>query len=75
LCDEYLPSKDFCYRFFYLNLGMVLILKGNKDIKKLKELLAVRQLKKGFDAKKFCGILKAEEDALAIQKRLRDEWN
>lgn len=30
--------------------------------------------RKGFDAKKFCGVLKLEEDALAIQKRLRDEW-
>lgn len=54
---------------------MVLVLKGNKDIKKLKEILADRQAKKGFDAKKFCGILKAEEDALVIQKRLRDEWD
>ena len=54
---------------------MVLVLKGNKDIKKLKEILADRQVKKGFDAKKFCGILKVEEDALAIQKRLRDEWD
>jgi len=54
---------------------MVLILKGNKDIKKLKELLADRQAKKGFDAKHFCGILKVEQDALVIQQRLRDEWN
>jgi len=30
--------------------------------------------KKGFDASKYCGILKIEEDPLTIQKRLRDEW-
>ncbi|APF20166.1 hypothetical protein [Caldithrix abyssi] len=29
---------------------------------------------KGLDAKKYCGILKIEEDPLKIQKRLRDEW-
>jgi len=54
---------------------MVLILKNNKDIKKLKALLADRQTKKGFDAKKFCGVLKVDEDPLVIQQRLRDEWS
>jgi len=61
---------------------MVLTLKSSKDIKKkkinfkrVKELLAGRQSKKNFDAKKFCGALKVDEDALVIQKRLRDEWN
>lgn len=28
----------------------------------------------GLDAKKYCGILKLEEDPLAIQKKMRDEW-
>jgi hypothetical protein len=54
---------------------MVLILKNAKDIKKIKESLADRTGKKNFDAKKFCGALKVDEDALVIQKRLRDEWN
>jgi hypothetical protein len=54
---------------------MVLVLKNNKDVKKVKELLAERPAKKGFDARKFSGALKADEDALLIQKRLRDEWN
>jgi hypothetical protein len=54
---------------------MVLILKNTKDIKKVKELLADRQSKKKFDAKKFCGVLKVNEDALTIQRKLRDEWN
>jgi hypothetical protein len=54
---------------------MVLILKNNKDVKKVKELLADYQNKRNFDAKKFCGALKVQEDGLVIQKRLRDEWN
>lgn len=30
--------------------------------------------KKGFDANKFCGVVKLNEDPMGIQKRLRDEW-
>ena len=30
--------------------------------------------KQGFDANKYCGTIKLKEDALAIQKRLRNEW-
>ena len=30
--------------------------------------------KKGFDAYKFCGTVKFNEDALEIQKKMRDEW-
>lgn len=33
-----------------------------------------KKTSKGFTASKFCGTLKLQEDALAIQKRLRDEW-
>lgn len=33
-----------------------------------------RDLEKGADTRKYCGILKLKEDPLAIQKRLRDEW-
>ena len=29
---------------------------------------------KGVDTSKYCGTVKFNEDALAIQKRLRDEW-
>jgi hypothetical protein len=54
---------------------MVLTLKNRKDISKLKKALNDRSLKKAFDAKKFCGSLKTNEDGMAIQQRLRDEWN
>ena len=62
-------------KYFLLNLSMVLVLKDNNDIKKAKEVLAERQVKKKFDAKKFCGVLKIDGDPLMIQKRLRDEWD
>jgi hypothetical protein len=29
---------------------------------------------KGFNAFKYCGKIRFKEDALKIQKRLRDEW-
>ena len=54
---------------------MVLDLKSSKDIKAVKKELANLQNAKKFDAKKFCGVLKVEEDALVIQRRLRDEWS
>jgi hypothetical protein len=30
--------------------------------------------KKPFEAHKFCGIMKSDQDAVTIQRRLRDEW-
>lgn len=33
-----------------------------------------RDVEKGVDTKKFCGVLKLKEDPLIIQKQLRDEW-
>lgn len=39
--------------------------------KRLKEGMPPR---KKFDASKYCGAVKFEEDGLEIQKRLRDEW-
>ncbi|GAA4927352.1 hypothetical protein [Mucilaginibacter defluvii] len=54
---------------------MVLTLKTNKDIGKLKKALADRKVVKKFDAQKFCGVLKTDEDGLTIQKKLRNEWN
>lgn len=29
---------------------------------------------KGMDAYKYCGTVKFKEDGLALQKRLRNEW-
>jgi len=54
---------------------MILVLKNTDDIAKIKRFLAQRQVKKGFDAKKFVGKIPVDEDALVIQYRLRNEWN
>ncbi|CAN5557750.1 hypothetical protein BH23BAC1_BH23BAC1_21510 [soil metagenome] len=53
---------------------MVTIIK--KGIKKKdfdEKLSTIKNLKK-FDAHKYCGILKLEDEPLQIQKKLRDEW-
>ena len=41
------------------------------------EQLAIKarlQKKQSLDIRKFCGILKLQEDPMEIQKQLRDEW-
>jgi len=40
-----------------------------KALRKIEE-----STKSGFNAKKFSGTLKLEEEPMDIQKRLRDEW-
>jgi hypothetical protein len=57
---------------------MVAIIKKGATKKELHE--ANKQLHEGmpprkkFDANKFCGAVKFQEDGLEIQKKLRDEW-
>ncbi len=53
---------------------MVIVIKKG-DSKKLIQ-TKLRKLKggKGFPASKFTGKVKIDEDAVAIQRRLRDEW-
>lgn len=56
---------------------MVLVLKkgaGKKEIAALEEKLKAKT-SGGFDAQKFNGTLKIKGDALAIQKKLRNEWD
>lgn len=53
---------------------MVLVLKSSKDIPRIKEALAKHNPPKKFDAKRFCGALKTDEDGLEVQLRLRNEW-
>lgn len=40
----------------------------------LKKMEAKRKYGKGFDAYKYCGILKLKEDPLKLQKKWRNEW-
>ena len=53
---------------------MVVVIEKNTDLNKIKKLIAQKQQAKKFDAKHFCGLLRADEDALKVQLRLRDEW-
>jgi hypothetical protein len=47
--------------------------------KKEPKIKAVRREKnlvaKGVDTKRFCGVLKLQEEPLLTQKRLRNEWD
>lgn len=52
------------------------IKKGDSKIVIHQALQKVQEtVRKGFDAKKFNGILKFEEDPLETQRRMRDEWD
>lgn len=56
---------------------MVLTLKQGASREYIEELLIKisREIRtKGVDTKKYCGLIELKEDALKIQKRLRDEW-
>ena len=56
---------------------MVTIIKKKTPRGRLRAILkkAKRPKPKGFDAAKHLGKWKLDEDSLATQKRLRDEWN
>ena len=43
-------------------------------IKLFKRLAKNRSKRKAFDAYKFCGVIKFDDEALSIQKKMRDEW-
>ena len=56
---------------------MVATLKHGSDLKVINEILKkISSLKasKGIDAKKYCGIIHLSESPLAMQKKMRDEW-
>jgi len=55
---------------------MVTVIKSGTDKRKIASLLKKVGSKqtKGLDAYKYCGTVKFKEDGLALQKRLRDEW-
>jgi hypothetical protein len=48
---------------------------SKEEIKELNKLLIERMSpRKKFDANKYCGAVKFQDDGLEIQKKLRDEW-
>ena len=56
---------------------MILVLKRGatkKEIEALNKKLGFIKSGKGLDAKKYSGVIKLKEDPLAIQRKLRNEW-
>jgi hypothetical protein len=53
---------------------MVLIIDKSTTKKELQKFLSSGSRKKTFNAKKYFGAIRFEEDGLTIQKRLRNEW-
>ena len=56
---------------------MVLVLKkgaSKKEIEAIEKKLYKEKAPTGFNAQKYNGILSTKEDPLAIQLKLRDEW-
>ncbi len=56
---------------------MVTVIKktaNKREIKRVLKNVKPPKPSKLFKASEFCGKIKYEEDALIIQKRLRDEW-
>ncbi len=53
---------------------MVVVIEQGTSKEKLELLLKKLKLRKGVNTKKYCGVINLKEDALQIQKQLRDEW-
>ena len=53
---------------------MVIIIDKNTTKAKFDILLKKLKIKKSFDVKQFCGVIKLREDPMDIQKKLRNEW-
>jgi len=53
---------------------MVVVIKKGDDTKSIQTKLHKLKKGKGFPASKFTGKIKIEEDAVRIQRRLRNEW-
>jgi hypothetical protein len=53
---------------------MVLVLKKGASKKEMDSISEKLRVNKGVNTKKYCGTIKLREDPLAIQKKMRDEW-
>ena len=53
---------------------MVITIKKGDSKKTIEKKLSKLPKKKGFQAYKYLGKIKFDEDPVAIQRRLRDEW-
>lgn len=53
---------------------MVLVVNKRTSKRSLENFLKAGSRKKTFNPKKYYGAIRFQEDALTIQKRLRNEW-
>jgi hypothetical protein len=53
---------------------MVTIIKKGTDKKEMEKALSQLKGTKKFDAYKHCGKITLKEDSVAIQRKMRDEW-
>lgn len=53
---------------------MVTVIKKGSDKKEVEKALSKVRNKKSFDAQKYCGAIKIEQDPLVIQRAMRNEW-
>lgn len=53
---------------------MVTIIKKGATKKDMQKALDNLSLRPKFNAYKYCGVLKVDQDPVAIQKALRSEW-
>ncbi len=59
------------------NREMVAVIQQGSDRKAIDVILAKlfkKRKGKGIDAKRYCGVLTLKEDALELQRTMRDEW-
>ncbi len=54
---------------------MVTVIKKGSSKSVIIHLLQKLKIKQGFNAKKYCGVIKLKSSPLIIQKRLRNEWS
>jgi len=53
---------------------MIVVLKKGATKTEMDAIQAKLSMTQGVDTKKYCGTIKLKEDALKIQKQMRDEW-
>lgn len=53
---------------------MVTVIKKGSNRKEIEKALSKLRSKKKFNAYKYCGTVKLDQDPLEIQKKMRNEW-
>jgi hypothetical protein len=72
-----LGDRGINHKLSQIKIRVIMVIRIEKEYDKKKVNTLIKQLKpsKVFDAKKFAGKIKWEEDPVEYQKRIRNEWN